>query len=233
MTKTVLLNQQEHKNLKVITKKSAELGDAQMAAYTFVSEFRQIQATYPIFFQKDSATGQFFPVALLGLSPNTNLFLNSNGWDAQYIPLSIERLPFSIGQQQGQRVIHIDLDSPKVSTDEGEPLFGEFGAFTPYLERVGQSLELLHQGVQDNAHFVANLLEFHLLESLSLEIELNNGETAQLSGFYTINEEKLNHLSDHQILSLQKEGHLAAIYFVLASHSQLLSLIHKQNMRTK
>jgi hypothetical protein len=229
MTRTVLLNQQEHKNLKVITKKSAELGDAQMAAYTFVSEFRQIQATYPIFFQKDGATGQFFPVALLGLAPGSNLFLSSSGWDAPYVPLSIERLPFSIGQQNGQRVIHVDLDSPKLSMQEGEALFSEFGAFTPYLERVGQSLELLHEGVQENAKFISNLLEFQLLESLSLEIDLHNGETVQLAGFYTINEDKLNTLSDHQVLSLQKDGHLAAIYFVLASQSQLLHLIQKQN----
>ncbi|WP_462151393.1 SapC family protein [Pseudoalteromonas xiamenensis] len=233
MTTTVLLNHQQHKEIKIITRKSAELGDAQMAAYTFVSEFRQIQAHYPILFQKDATNGQFFPVALLGLEPHSNLFLSGAGWEASYVPLSIERLPFSIGQQHDQRVIHIDMSSPKVSRVDGEPLFSEFGEFTPYLERVGQSLELLHQGVQENAHFVAQLLEGNLLESLSLDIELNNGETTQLTGFYTINEDKLNALSDQQLLKLQHEGHLAAIYFVLASHSQLLTLIDRKNRQTQ
>ncbi|MFC3031428.1 SapC family protein [Pseudoalteromonas fenneropenaei] len=229
MTKTVLLNFAEHKDLKIITDKSAALGDDCHYAFTFVSEFRQVQAHYPIFLQKDSQTGQFLPTALLGLKPQQNLFLQQNCWQASYIPLAIERLPFSIGVQGEQRVIHIDLASPKISTTQGEALFGEFGAYTPYLERIGQSLELLHQGVAENAQFISSLLEYHLLESLSLDIELNSGETMQLSGLYTINENKLAELSADTLKTLQQQGMLDAIYMMLASQSQLANLVQKAN----
>ncbi|CCQ11934.1 Peptide transport system permease protein SapC [Pseudoalteromonas luteoviolacea B = ATCC 29581] len=229
MTKTVLLNFQEHAKVKVITKKSAALGDAQMAGFTFVSEFRQVQAHYPIFFQKDTQSGQFFPVALFGLTPNSNLFLTDSGWDAAYIPLSIERQPFSIGHQQGKRVIHIDIESAKISQHEGHPLFSELGEYTPFLERMGQSLELLHQGIGENKPFIDLLLEYGLIESVSFDIELKSGQSHQLNGFYTINEKALSLLSADKLAMLQQKGYLAAIYMMLASQSQMVALINKQN----
>ena len=48
----MLLNNVDHKDLRVITTRGAEYGDDVMFALTFPAEFRNIQAHYPIVFRK-------------------------------------------------------------------------------------------------------------------------------------------------------------------------------------
>ncbi len=70
-----------------------------MYAITFPWEFRNLQAHYPILFRKRPDTGEFQPIALFGFEERENLFLTGSGWDAAYVPLTIERQPFLIGMQ--------------------------------------------------------------------------------------------------------------------------------------
>src|SRR5690606_19017961 len=147
----------------VITTRGAEYGDNVMQAITFASEFRNLQAHYPIVFRKN-AQGQFEPVALLGFKEGQNLFLTRQGWDATYIPLTIERQPFLIGfSSDRQPMVHIDLDHPRVSREQGEPLFREFGGNTEFLERMSSVLLAIHQGLAGNEPFIGALLEHDLL----------------------------------------------------------------------
>ncbi|WP_088330076.1 SapC family protein [Lacimicrobium sp. SS2-24] len=234
MTQHVLLNKDHHRNLRVRTDRSAELGDNMMFAVTFVEELRTIQAHYPVFFQKDTE-GQFQCIALMGFEQGENLFLTEQGWDAHHIPILVERLPFLIGLQQQNgnqdRVIHIDLDNPRVNETEGEALFDQLGSPTEYLQRVSALLEATHQGLEENKTFIAMLNELDLLESFSLDVELDNGSQHQLLGFYTINEDKLEKLSAPQLSMLHEKGYLQAVYMILASHSHLRDLIARKNQR--
>ncbi|MES2348903.1 MAG: SapC family protein, partial [Pseudomonadota bacterium] len=66
MTNTVLLNNIDHQNLRVITKRGAEYGDSLMSSVTFPSEFRDVQACYPIVFRKTADGLGFEPIALFG-----------------------------------------------------------------------------------------------------------------------------------------------------------------------
>lgn len=52
MASHVLLNNVIHKDLKVVTERSEKYGDSVMFTPTFPLEFRNVQSTYPIFFQK-------------------------------------------------------------------------------------------------------------------------------------------------------------------------------------
>ncbi len=239
MAKHVLLNNIDHRNLRVITDRAEKYGDNVMFATTFPQEFRRIQAHYPIFFYKDSQTGKFYPVALLGFKEKENLFLTEKGWDADYIPVTVERQPFLIGiqryQDEGvtkkQRVIHIDLENPRVNEVEGELLFLEYGGNTDYLERIASMLEAIHQGYESNDGFATALLEFELLESFVLDIQLNDGSYNQMQGFYTINEDKLSALGGEALGRLNSNGYLQSIYMILASHSNIKSLIDRKNQR--
>ena len=58
-----LLNNIDHRDLRVVATRGAAWGDAEMAALTFPAEFRSVQAYYPIVFQK-TADGGFQPVAI-------------------------------------------------------------------------------------------------------------------------------------------------------------------------
>ncbi|MGK0371640.1 MAG: hypothetical protein ACJAW1_001883 [Glaciecola sp.] len=239
MSNNVLLNSIDHKDVKVVTERSQKYGDNVWYSLTFPAEFRSVQAYYPIFFNKDANTGQFFSVAVFGFQDKENLFLSDNKWEAAYIPLSIARQPFLIGLQKAnengedkeQRVLHIDMDHPRVNQDQGEALFLEFGSNTAYLDTVADMLEALHHGILDSKTFIDSLIKHELLESFTLDLELNDNSKHQMSGFYTINEEKLGELNSETLTALHARGHLQAIYMAIASQSNIRGLLNRKNVQ--
>jgi hypothetical protein len=228
MAKTVLLNNIDHKNLRIITTRGADYGDDVMFALTFPAEFRSIQAHYPIVFRK-TAEGEFQPVALFGFEDRQNLFLTPGGWDATYVPLTIERLPFLIGKSGSELMIHLDVEHPRVSRAAGEPLFLAHGGTTEFVERMNSVLLAIHEGFEHTPAFIAALLEHQLLESFVLDISLSDGSQNRLTGFYAINEERLGAIGSAALETLHKAGHLQAIYMSLASLSQFRALIERRN----
>lgn len=236
MANNVLLNSSDHKNLRVHNRYSAELGDNVMYSPTFAREFKTIQSHYPIVFQQQAGDNDFIAVALFGLQSNENLFLTDSGWDAPYIPIMMQRLPFSIGlyhdsaSNDKKRVLNIDLDHPKVSNDEsGERLFRDDGSTTDYLERASGLLETIHQSYGDDRAFAKKLAELDLLESVNMNIRLANGSEGQLVGFYTVNEQKLAQLTAEQLSELHKKGWLEAIFMVIASLSKVQNLVDRKS----
>ena len=229
MPKSVLLNNVEHKNLRVITRHGAEFGDNQMLTPTFPSEFRDVQACYPIVFRKTTDGLGFEPVALFGFQDGENLFLKNDRWDALYVPMLVERLPFQIGINGDELMVHIDIDSPRVSDVEGEPVFKEHGGNTEFLERSSSMLGAIHEGLQGSPALLAALLEHELLESFVLDVELNDGSQNRLVGFYTINEDRLATLSGDAIAKLHQAGLLLPIYLAIASLSNFRALIDRKN----
>ena len=228
MAQHVLLNNIDHHDLRVITRKSEALGDAVMLAHTFPAEFRELQAHYPIVYQKTADGLSFQAVALLGLQPGQNLFLGPEGWDAAYIPLALQRQPFLIGRDGQGLQVHVDLDSPRLSRSEGEPLFLPQGGTTPYLQQVSAILGAIHEGVQQADDFLRALLANDLLEPFVLQTQDAQGQQQSLSGFYTLHEERLAALDAASLAELHQQGHLHAAYMMLASQSQFRSLIDRQ-----
>jgi hypothetical protein len=238
MARHVPLNNVEHKALRVITARSAALGDDVMSAIVIPAEFRSVQSCYPIVFQKHPDTGQFLPLALFGFEARENLFLTASGWDASYVPLSIQRVPFLIGgQRSGQQaapaqlVVHIDLDSPKVSWTEGEPVFLEYGGSTEFLNRASALLHTLSVGLESTPAFIEALLALDLLESFVLDVELKDGSHNRLAGFYTVNEERVRALDGTAVATLHARGFLEPLYMVVASTVHFRDLIDRRNRR--
>jgi SapC len=228
MANTVPLNNVDHRDLRVITTRSAEYGDDVMAALTFPSEFRNLQAHYPIVFRKN-AEGQFQPLALLGFQEKQNLFLTRRGWDVTYLPWMIERQPFFIGRSGEHLMIHVDLESPRISRTTGEALFLPHGGNTELLERINSVLLAIHEGLAATPPFIAALLEHELLESFVFDVRLADGSDNRLAGFYIINEERLNALNGAVLEALSRAGYLQAVYMAVASLSNFRALIERQN----
>ena len=226
----VLLDNNSHRDLRIVTTRGAAWGDDLMSTPVFLSEFRNVQAQYPIVFQP-SDNGAMQPVALLGLRSGENLFLDARGWDAHYIPLALERGPFMIGRAHDELVIHVDLDSPRIGRGEGEAVFLPHGATSEYLERMNSVLLAIHEGIGALPAFMAALLRHELLESFVLDVEAADGSQNRLAGFYTINEERLAALDAQAVAELHAQGHLAAIYMTLASIAHLRDLIERYNKR--
>lgn len=236
MTDYALLNNVDHQNVKIVTARAAKYGDEVMKAPVFPFEFRNVQAFYPILFQK-SADGEHTPVALFGFQEGENLFLRESGWDAAYIPAMLRREPFLIGFQETSiggrkervRVLSLDMDHPRVSTQEGEPLFQPLGGRTPFLERAADLLETIHDGLAQSAAFVRALQDHDLLETVTLEITLDDGSRNQLLGFDCIDEDKVRALSGDELGKFNAEGHLMALFMVLASMANVARLVERKN----
>jgi len=230
MPRTAQLNNVDHKHLRIDTRRVPGLGDDVMSAPTFPSEFRSVQAHYPIVFGK-TAQGGFQPLALFGFQDGENLFVDATGWDADYVPLAVERQPFLVGVGGQELTVHVDLDSPRVVAAGGEAVFLEHGGTTPYLERINSVLLSLYQGLQEVPAFVAALLEHGLLESFTVDVQLDDGSQHRLAGYYTIHEERLAALGADALAQLHTQGHLQAAYMVVASASRFRALIARRNRR--
>jgi SapC len=226
VTQHASLNNNEHRDLRVITARGAAYGDDVMYALTFPTEFRNVQAHYPIIFAK-SRDGTFAPLALFGFREKQNLFLKDGSWDAHYLPAMVDRQPFLIGTSSTGKVIHIDLDHPRVSRTEGERVFDDQGGNSAYLERAGSMLSAIDEGVTSTPAFISAIQEYNLLESFALDIEFRDGAKHRFTGFHTIQEDRLKQLGPEALGKLHSHGFLQAVYMVIASLSNFRDLIER------
>ncbi len=238
MTSLALLNNLDHQDVRIITERSAKYGDNVMHAMTFPFEFRDVQTFYPILFHRDEK-GNFYPAALFGFEANENLFLDETGWHARYVPAMIRRQPFMIGYQQStdqadagpRRMLSVDMDHPRVSTEQGEALFQPLGGRTPFLENAAALLETIYQGYEQNKALAGALLEHDLIESVGFDITLDDGSSNQLLGFHVVNEDKLQELPGPVLERFARQGFLMPIFMMLASLSNIRTLVELKSGR--
>ncbi len=239
MTQYVPLNNVDHFHLKVLDHYSAATGDNKAAVPTFPTEFADIQREYPILLAKDPQTADFQAVALLGIQKDENLFLQEDiarGWKGAYVPAIVARGPFILGmreQADGGRepLVYLDLDSAKVSKTEGKPLFREFGGNSAYLEYITRVLGAIQQGTAVGKAMYRALAEMELIEPLTVNIDLINGDKHKLAGYYTINETRLANLSGTELEKLSRAGYLQGVFLMVSSLSNLQRLIEMKNAR--
>lgn len=226
-----LLNNIQHKDLRVITRRGAQWGDDIMSAPVTVDEFRKLQAHYPIVFQPDGQGG-FVPAALFGLQEGENLFLNEQGWEADYLPLSVQRLPFSIGVADDELRMMVDMDSKRIAQGaEGEAVFLPHGGTSDFTDNANAVLLTLHEGLQTTTDFVRTLMQHELLESFVLDVERPDGSRGQLVGFFIIHEERLAALDTATVGLLHQADYLQPIYMAIASLSNFTVLIKRHLAR--
>ena len=96
MSTPVLLNNVDHHDVRVLLERGRLFGDAVNQTMVFPTEFEALQREYPIVFRRDPA-GVYRAIALLGLEPDENLYLDGSSWSARYVPALMQRGPFSIG----------------------------------------------------------------------------------------------------------------------------------------
>jgi len=169
----------------------------------------------------------------MGFEADQNLFLQDNGWDASYIPATIQRQPFLIATggegDTATPVVSLDLDHPRVSQDDGEALFGVEGNSTEFLNQKIALLDNLHRGLQHSNGFIDALLQHELLEQITLDIAFNDGSKKSLQGFYSIAEERLYQLKGDVLESMNQAGYLQPVFMAVASLSRMRGIIERRN----
>lgn len=237
MSNHIQLNNQTHKTLKASIKFSNEFGDNVSNALTFPTEFMNVQKEYPILFSKNPDTGEFQSVVLFGFKKDENLYLQKGEWNANYIPAVMAKGPFLIGKEdqeiEGETVnsaiIVVNMDSPRIDNINGEAVFLDNGISSPYLDKITHALSIIDQGTAMNKAMFDAFNEYDLIEPISLDIELNNGEKGNISGNYTIHVEKLAQLDGVALEKLNKAGFLSLAFSVTASLSNVKKLVDMKN----
>ena len=188
-----------------------------------VHEFVEASTDYPVVFVKNAQTGQFQPVILTALKPSGNLFVRQGKWPEGYIPRLIRNQPFGFlpnSHDETQLMMAIDLDRIQGGDSEGERLFDDNGQETDYLKARKQQLIEHFEQNQITEGFVQLILKMDLLVARSLTVDIPE-DRITLRGFYFIDENKLNELSDEVFLDLRKRGFLQVIYAHLISLHQI------------
>jgi SapC len=220
--KVVAVNSQAHLATRIREIRSFAFSAGTHLAYLALAEFTRAASVFPIVFIEDSAIDEFRPVALLGLRPNENLFVDSTGsWSAAYIPAVIRRYPFALlpSDQEGQFVVCIDEGSELVSATEGAPMFDPSGAPTALLDNAKRYLAELHQMEQVTTLFCQWCKEHNMFTPLNMRIQ-DGAAVKDLTGCYVINEERLNKLPDEMFLQLRARGYIPGLYAHLLSLGQ-------------
>ncbi len=234
MTNAVLLNDIDHRDLRVVTRHGAEFGDNVNQVLIFPTEFEDIQREYAIFFTPGD-DGVYQSVALLGFDRDENLYLDDSGWDARYIPAVQRRGPFSIGVSHDDSgsapMIHVDLDHRRISRDAGHPLFLPEGGNAPYLDHVADVLDTIYSGIDLAAPMFAAFEAAGLIEPVAVEIELSETESYSLPDYSTISAERLDALDGAALAALHAQGFLYPAFLVVASLGNVNGLIERKNAR--
>ena len=239
-SKAILLNNVDHKDLKVDVRHRASYGDNVNLALAFSAEFDDLHKEYPILFHKDPQTSVFHAHAILGFDRDENLFLGDEGWTGNYVPAVLARGPFLIGFQNQdvngkthqEPVIHIDMDNARVGVDDGQAVFLPMGGDTPYLENIMRTLQVIHRGAAFDKTLFSILESMELLEPVSIEVTLSNIDRINFHNYYTVSREKLAQLDGPSLEKLNKSGVLNLAIFALSSLGNFNKLIELKNNKT-
>lgn len=233
MSKVTPLNNKVHSQVKVNTTSDFTRFKTQHLIPIVAQDFAQMATEFPVVFVKNSETGQFLPVAMMGIKNGVNLYCQEKHWPAAVTPLGFSNAPLSLVKKSADSdevIVCIDEDSNLVSTESGEALFDDNNEQTDYLKKRSEALlkvaEFTHQ-IQAISQFFA---EKKLLVSRQLTVKLENEkEPFTINGVYLIDEKVLNELSTEEFDQLRKQGLLPLIYSHLTSLQQITRLTMKHN----
>ena len=237
MSKATVLNNVDHKNLKVDTRSESNVNVNRSLIYA--TEISELHKEFPLVFHK-TPDGQTQLHAILGLEKDENLFLGDSGWTTRFVPALLARGPFSLGYKKANKenndqqdpVICIDMEDSRVNTEQGEDVFLQFGGEAPYLNYVKKALQTIDSGMHFDKTLFTLIESMDLLEPVSINIKLSNVEEVNFSDYFTINQEKLAKLSGENLAKLNQFGVLSLLYFVLSSLGNFQALMELKNAKS-
>lgn len=209
------------------------------AVFVTAVECAQLASEYAIVFIKAGEDGKggvdYAPIAVLGLAPGENLYVEGSHWRATRLPSQFAMYPFCVARVDTDRyAVCIDEGWPGVSAGgPGERLFTDAGEPTDFTRRMQGSLEKMETQVDQTRAVGRRLAELGLLVPRRFDATLPDGEKIAVDGFFMVDEDKLKALSDAQIVKLQREGLLGLIHAHLISTGHMRRLLHWRMERAK
>ncbi|MCG2593202.1 SapC family protein [Ramlibacter sp. XY19] len=164
--------------------------------------------------------GEVVPVAITGVRPNENLFVDAaGGWDAKYIPGFVRRYPFVFTTPDGGDTLTLCIDEayPGINQEgRGQRLFDEERKPSQFTGQVMEFLRDYQVEFGRTQTFCRKLEEMKLLEPMQVEVG-TPGASSSLGGFLGVDREKMRALSGKRLAELAKDDSLEMIYVHLQS----------------
>ncbi|AUC55488.1 multidrug transporter [Sagittula sp. P11] len=218
-----------HKKMSVRTGADYKFAEKVNSVPLTAIEFGQAAIEYPIVFTGNADT--VMPCAILGATATKNLFVKPDGsWGGKYVPAFVRRYPFVFAQDAGgkQLILHIDESFEGCNEkDRGERLFDSDGNQTQYLKSVLTFLQDYQQRFNRTQLFCKRLMELDLLRPMEAQFSLPSGERQSLSGFQTVDREKLKAVSNEDLGKMMRTDELECIYLHLGSLRHFGSLAER------
>jgi hypothetical protein len=191
---------------------------------------------YPIVFASLDRGKSFAPVAVVGLAPGTNLFIDKAGrWDPRtYFPAFVRRYPFCIsklyvdGEAKAERVVCV----AKACVDPaGVQLFDGSGAPSARWQAAERLLSEYESDLDRTAQMCAALARLQLFETFTLQW-FNESQQPQvkLAGMYRVAETKLRELRAASHKALVTKGFMGPMYAHLHSLENFRRLLSRRNL---
>jgi hypothetical protein len=227
------------KKPKLLDKRDLNTKFSQIKDYKFANQvgaiavaFRETAEAskhYPIMFIKES--DGFSAIAILGVDKEKNLFVDKKGnWLVRYIPSMIRLYPFAFSKASADAPtisIAYDTASPLVNTKNGETFFKDDQNLSEYGERIKNGAEELYNDIAVLKNITKEFEKLELLTQIDISIGKKDQAQHRITGIFQIDPEKLNKLSDENILKLTKIGGMNLINNHLNSLSNFDDLVNK------
>lgn len=223
----VALNQEAHKDLKIIPRFSLESVQNRHVVPLMLQEVPAAAVHYPVFFLQVEEN-RYAPVAVFGLREGQNVFIKDDKFEGEYIPANIRSYPFTLVQASDEQlVLCINEQSDVVSTTEGQALFAENGERTEFFEGVNKFFRDFIDASTASRNVMEQLSEMGLFRADGLQYRDAAGNDHRVNGFFVLDREKFDALSDEQFVTLRKLGVLPAIYAHFNSLDRISNLIRR------
>ena len=229
-TTPVALDRVKHRALKLDRSASDHSRLATMNSFfVTVGEFAEACKDFPLVWVSAApgADGkpQVVPLAVFGLQPGQNLCIDAAQWRVRYVPALLRYYPFAVARTgPNETVLCVDESWRGLSTAVGDALFQVDGEPTQLTQDVNQQLQALEQDVERTRLVGERLLALGLLRDMRFDATLPGGQTVQVEGFLTIDDDKLSKLSDAEVLALARGGVLGIIHAHQISLSNMTRL---------
>lgn len=229
MTTIRPLTKEAHSHLRLSSEQNLSHVASEQLLPVLAQEFVSAASEFPIVFVKNSSTGQFQSVLLLALEQGCNEYVKDAHWQGRYLPQVLRYYPLCLAADTDnpqQLIVALDESSPRLNTQQGQPLFAPDGSESPFLQQQQQHLSQYVEQQHISEVFVNRLAELSLFSLQQLSVTLH-GKPQQLNGLYVIDEQRLNSLTSADFSELRQRGFLPAIYAQIISLQRLGHLIRR------
>lgn len=194
-----------------------------------MAELPKINGFYPLAFHRQATAG-YQLVAILGLQPDVNLYVNHKGqWLAPYVPSWYRCAPFHLlrNKTTHEQLLCVDETSPYFQAraeNAAQRFFDDSGQPTQAMQQVIEFQESCYANRQFTRQQVQQLADAGLIQPWELQAANADNKLAKVRNLFRINEAALHQLPAETLATLAKSGALGMAYAQLLSTGRITDL---------